>query len=112
MRNELQLCLVRGGNDLDQVERQIRATLTAQHKAKLAALESEVTTARLILLGLKQPPRSPAYRMANSFMQTFRTHHQKEIRSMEETEQLVNELMQMADEEIFQSPTIDEEGRE
>ena len=110
MRNEIQLCLIHGG-DVDEAGRAIRATITAEHQAKLRALESELTAAKLIKLGLSEPQKSPAYRLANSFMATFRKHHAAEIK---ESAKLVRELMNgvenEADEALKMEPTID--GRE
>lgn len=96
MRNEIQLCLIHG-DDLDNVAKAIRQTIVAEHQAKLRALDAELTAAKLIRLGLNEPPKSPAYRLANSFMVTFRKHHTTEVKQMAESAQLVRELMAESD---------------
>lgn len=89
MRAEFSLCLARGGS-LEEVKTALTEQARQTHQQKLAKIDADYKSCLLIRAALQEPSTSPAFRVAEQFINEYRAMHEKILKS---DRQITNDLL-------------------
>lgn len=96
MRTEFSLCLARGGS-LEEVKAALTEQAQQAHRQKLARIDADYKSCLLIRRALQEPPTSPAFRIAEQYLNEYRALHKKILKS---DQRFVNELLGITESDL------------
>ncbi len=89
MRAEFSLCLARGGS-LEEVKTALTEQAQQTHQQKLAKINTDYRSCLLIRAALQEPSTSPAFRVAEQYLNEYRALHEKTLKS---DQQIVDDIL-------------------
>lgn len=93
MRAEFSLCLARSGS-LEEVKAALTEQAQQAHRQRMARIDADYRSCLLIRQALQEPHTSPAYRIAEQYLDTYRAAHKKILKHEQE---IVNGILSIDD---------------